>query len=86
MNPALAQKVFSVADYDLAVEGQSPGPTETVHRNIIAGLFAVNEFMDNLGSTSEKRTWIQANRKRTDAELFHLFGKTAQDPTHREFR
>ncbi len=61
-------------DYDLAVGGQSPGPTETVHRNIIAGLIAVNEFMDNLGSTSEKRTWIQANRKRTDAELFHLFG------------
>ena len=64
-----------MADYDMAAGLQSTGPTETVHRNVVAGLLAVNEFMDTLDRTNEKREWIQANRKRTDAELFHLFGR-----------
>jgi GT2 family glycosyltransferase/glycosyltransferase involved in cell wall biosynthesis len=61
-------------DYDLAVGGDSPGPTESVHRNVAAGLLAVSEFMDNLDRTSKKREWIQSRRKRSDAELFRLFG------------
>ena len=65
----------SLADYDLAVGGPDLGPTEKIHRNAVAGLLAVNEFMHNLGRTREKREWIQANRKRSDAELFLLFGR-----------
>ena len=60
-------------DYDLASGAGSPDPTDTVHRNAVAALLAVEEFTANLDRMTEKRAWIQANRKRTDAELFAVF-------------
>ncbi len=64
-----------LSDYDFATGGPDLGPVDSVHRNAVAALLAVNEFMDNLDRTTKKRDWIQANRKRSDAELFHLFGR-----------
>jgi GT2 family glycosyltransferase/glycosyltransferase involved in cell wall biosynthesis len=63
------------ADYDLANTEQSREQTENVHRNAVATLLAANEFMDNLDHFRSKRDWIQANRKRSDAEMFALFGQ-----------
>lgn len=64
-----------LADYDFAAGGNDLGPVDSIHRNAVAALLAVNEFMDNLDRTTKKRDWIQANRKRSDAELFRLFGR-----------
>ncbi len=50
-------------------------PHENVHRNAVANLLAADEFRANLDSCNAKREWIQANRQRTDEELFALFGQ-----------
>jgi GT2 family glycosyltransferase/glycosyltransferase involved in cell wall biosynthesis len=60
-------------EYDLEMGGAQQPPTDTVHRNAVAALLAVEEFSANLESMKEKRAWIQANRRRTDAELFARF-------------
>ncbi len=66
---------LDLADYDLANTTGSEGATENIHRNAIATLLAANEFMQTLDNFNSKREWIQAHRKRSDAELFELFGQ-----------
>lgn len=62
----------SLDDFDFNSE-PDPEPDMNVHRQAVAALLAVNEFMDNLGKFKEKREWLQARRKRGDRELFALF-------------
>lgn len=64
-----------LSDFEFTNREQDPEPAINVHRNAVAGLLAANEFMENLERCREKREWIQARRKRTDAELFALFGQ-----------
>lgn len=66
---------IDMADYDLAKSTPSAGTTVSAHRNGVATLLAVNEFADTLGNFRSRREWIQTNRKRSDAELWHLFGQ-----------
>jgi hypothetical protein len=63
------------ADYDLANPEKSPDQPENVHRLAVSGLLAVDEFRANLDTFKRKRDWIQARRKRSDEELFALFGQ-----------
>src|SRR5206468_12672659 len=49
--------------------------TENVHRLAVASLLAADEFRASLDEFRRKREWIQARRKRTDAQLFELFGQ-----------
>lgn len=49
--------------------------TDNVHRNALANLLAVDEFRANLDRVGAKRSWIQDNRRRSDQELFTLFGQ-----------
>jgi GT2 family glycosyltransferase len=60
-------------EYDMAM---GPGPdeqTDSVHRNAVAALLAVEEFTASLDKMNEKRAWIQERRKRSDRELFRRF-------------
>jgi GT2 family glycosyltransferase len=51
------------------------GPFERVHRSAISTLVAVDEVIDNLPKLMAKRAAIQANRKRTDDEVFAQFAQ-----------
>lgn len=62
-------------DYDLSNPERSRTDTDSVHRNAVATLLAANEFMAAIDTFNRKREWIQAYRRRTDAELFALFGQ-----------
>ena len=64
-----------LSDFDFTNPERDPEATMAVHRNAVAGLLAVNEFTDTLGTFREKRDWLQSRRKRSDIELFALFGQ-----------
>jgi GT2 family glycosyltransferase len=65
----------SLADFDFSNPESDPSPDISIHRNAVAALLAANEFSDNLARTRVKRDWIQSRRKRSDRELFALFGQ-----------
>ncbi|MCS5722032.1 glycosyltransferase [Herbiconiux sp. CPCC 203407] len=48
--------------------------TTPVAKESLAGLFALDQFVEELESLSVTRDDIQGRRRRTDAELFRLFG------------
>lgn len=54
---------------------QAGNPLENVHRNAVASLLAADEFRANLEKCNARREWVQANRQRSDEELFALFGQ-----------
>ncbi len=62
-------------DYDLSPGQTGQQDTENVHRNAVASLLAATEFGDNTHLFRERRSYIQANRKRSDAEIFAMFGQ-----------
>ena len=64
-----------LGDYEFTNPAHDAGGTTGVHRNAVAALLAANEFSDNLDKFRAKREWLQARRKRTDIELFALFGQ-----------
>jgi GT2 family glycosyltransferase len=64
-----------LSDYDMANPERSEDAPEKVHRLAVASLLAADEFRANLDLFQTKREWIQANRKRADAELWELFGQ-----------
>lgn len=67
------------SDYDFTAplhSSPSETPTlENVHRSAVATLLAADDFRANLHKMTPKREWLQANRKRTDEELFARFGQ-----------
>ncbi|HEX8221373.1 MAG TPA: glycosyltransferase, partial [Chloroflexia bacterium] len=65
-------------DYDFAAPARSSAGdagVENVHRNAVATLLAADEFRATLDKMTPKREWLQANRKRSDEELFARFGQ-----------
>jgi len=64
-----------LSDFQFTNRQQDHEPDTNVHRHAIAALIAVNEFTDKLGDFRAKREWLQARRKRSDVELFRLFGQ-----------
>lgn len=66
---------FDLLDFEFNNPDQDPEPDMSVHRQAIAALLAVNEFMDNMDKFKVKREWLQSRRVRTDRELFALFGQ-----------
>ena len=65
----------SLADFDFNNPDSDHDTDISIHRNAVAALLAANEFSDNLEQAHVKREWIQSRRKRTDRELFALFGQ-----------
>lgn len=52
----------------------APGETVSVACEAYAGLVGLEDVMDYLPRMLEKRRWIQARRKRSDADVAKLFG------------
>jgi GT2 family glycosyltransferase len=65
----------NLGEYEFTNPAHDAGETTVVHRNALSALLAANEFTDNLDTFRVKREWLQARRKRTDVELFALFGQ-----------
>jgi len=61
------RSTFEYSSTDLA-------ETETVHRNALSRLWGVVDLVDDLDRLMGERRWIQARRKRSDAEILTLFG------------
>ncbi|MFB2581131.1 glycosyltransferase [Herbiconiux sp. P15] len=78
----LARRAVSKSDLDSQLfdirrfEGGADEFDETtpVAKESLAGLFALDQFVEELESLSVSRDDIQGRRRRTDAELFRLFG------------
>lgn len=69
------------ADYQLGNRSKSAAhPNETVPKLAFSFLLGMEEFVNQLPGLQEKRRWIQANRKRTDREIFQHFGERLLDP------
>jgi hypothetical protein len=60
-------------EYDLGSSVREP--TETLQREGVAALHAVGDLVDDLGRLMEQRAAVQALRRRSDAEIFELFGR-----------
>lgn len=59
----------------LALDFSSTPPADVaVDRRLIAHLIALEDFCSQLPALARKRDWIQRRRRRSDADLFPLFG------------
>ncbi len=69
----LDSQLFDIRRFDSTAEGEFD-ETTPVSKESLAGLFALDQFVEDLESLSVTRDQIQAGRRRTDADLFRLFG------------
>ena len=60
---------------DFAIRNRQPssGPTVALDKQQVGSLIALHDIVEHLPSAMEKRHFVQANRKRSDEELAHLF-------------
>ncbi|WP_020075422.1 glycosyltransferase [Cryocola sp. 340MFSha3.1] len=72
---AVAKGDLDSASFDLR-RGIDDAPTQEVSRETLAGVFAIDQFVENLPSLAESRREIQASRVVSDARLWSLFGET----------
>ncbi|AZI58527.1 glycosyltransferase [Nakamurella antarctica] len=59
---------------DLRRAAEHVGEDVTVPKTALAGLFAVDSFVENLADLTRTRVELQSSRKRSDADLMRLFG------------
>ena len=64
---------------DYLLEGASPhalpdGRHEMMPAGVVAQIIGIRDFLDLLPATSTRRAWLQARRRRTDAEILARFG------------
>ncbi|MBA8848938.1 glycosyltransferase [Microcella alkalica] len=74
---AIAKSGLDAESFDLRRLGNDSNemtPTVTVDKSVLAGLFAVDRFVEELPHLTEKRGVEQAARTVADEQLFHLFG------------
>ncbi|MGA1835558.1 glycosyltransferase [Herbiconiux sp. 11R-BC] len=69
----LDSQLFDIRRFDSTAEGEFD-ETTPVSKESLAGLFALDQFVEDLESLSVTRDQVQAGRRRTDADLFRLFG------------
>ncbi|WP_371741962.1 glycosyltransferase [Herbiconiux sp. VKM Ac-2851] len=68
----LDSQLFDIRRFDGAADEFDA--TTPVSKESLASLFALDQFVEELESLSATRDELQAGRRRTDAELFRLFG------------
>jgi GT2 family glycosyltransferase/glycosyltransferase involved in cell wall biosynthesis len=59
---------------DLRRAAEDRSETATVRKGALAGLFALDSFVSQLDDLADTRKELQASRRRSDADLMHLFG------------
>lgn len=60
---------------DLRNRGDEAELSMPVAKSAMAGLFAIDRFVDGLGDLDAKRAQVQSSRRRSDTELLSLFGQ-----------
>lgn len=69
------------SDYQLGNRSNgATQPNQTVPKLAFSFLLGMEEFVDQLPNLQEKRRWIQANRKRSDRQIFEHFGERMLEP------
>ncbi|SDZ41364.1 glycosyltransferase [Herbiconiux ginsengi] len=69
-------------ELDIRRATESEPESESVPRESLAGLFAVDQFVESLPRLVEQRRVIQATRLRDDADMAALFGQQDDPPVH----
>ncbi|TFC27311.1 glycosyltransferase [Cryobacterium sp. TMT1-3] len=73
---AVARGEHDSASLDLRVPGNDAEPTLPISKQTMAGIYAVDQFVELLPEMSQSRAEVQASRKVTDRQLKRLFGNT----------
>lgn len=73
---AVARGKLDSTQLDIRKPGSDGEPTIPFSKQTAAGIFAIDQFVENLPSVDKERERVQASRVRTDRELTRLFGKT----------
>lgn len=73
---AIARGDHDSASLDLRVPGNDDEPTLPISKQTMAGLYAIDQFVELLPAMSESRAKVQATRTRSDRELKKLLGNT----------
>lgn len=72
---AVARGNLDSTEFDLR-KGADDGPTIEVAKETVAGVYAVDQFVENLPSLQASRDQIQGSRVVADNRLWRLFGET----------
>ena len=72
---AVARGSLDSTQFDLR-QGGEDGPTIDVAKETLAGVFAIDQFVENLPSLLVSRNEIQASRVVADNKVWELFGET----------
>ena len=73
---AVARGAADSTSLDLRAVGHEAGPSEPVSRSTLAGLYAIDQFVEQLPRLAEDRSVVQSTRRRSDRELHRLLGNT----------
>ncbi|MGV8911283.1 MAG: glycosyltransferase [Rhodoglobus sp.] len=73
---AVARGGLDSTSLDLRATGHESGVNENIGRSSLAGLYAMDQLVENLPELSHDRAVVQATRRRTDRELRRLMGNT----------
>ncbi|TFB91270.1 glycosyltransferase [Cryobacterium algoricola] len=80
---AVARGNLDSTSLDLRKGGDN-GPSEEVARQTLAGVYAIDQFVENLPSLTTSREGIQATRVVADNSLWRFFGETDAPSYHSE--
>jgi len=73
---AIARGSHDSASLDLRVPGNDDEPTLPISKQTMAGVYAIDQFVELLPTMTAARAKVQASRTRSDRQLKRLFGKT----------
>lgn len=80
MRRAVARGGLDSTEFDLRKGGEN-GPNTTIAKETLAGVYAIDQFVENLPSLLESRNQIQSTRVVADNKIWQLFGET-DAPSH----
>jgi GT2 family glycosyltransferase/glycosyltransferase involved in cell wall biosynthesis len=78
---AVASGSLDSTEFDFRHAGGDESATQEVPKSAVAGLYAVDQFVQHLESLTESRRVIQSNRRVSDRELWSLFGRVDAIPS-----
>ncbi len=73
---AISRGKIDSAQLDLRVPGNDSESHVSISKQTAAGIFAIDQFVENLPAATAERRKVQESRVKSDRELKRLFGKT----------
>ncbi|PJJ61730.1 glycosyltransferase [Compostimonas suwonensis] len=73
---SVAKGELDSQSFDLRRPGGDAEETVEVAKSTMAGVYAIDQFVEQLRSLTESRAAVQASRVVTDAKIWQLFGET----------